>query len=665
MERDENSSSTAFEYLTLALFVVEAVILIFLKYVMNELISSIEIIFIVFDVGVLIYLIYLFEREKKSKIISVSRVVGKSSEEALLIGEMGIVYYDEDNSITWVSELFENRDLSIIGQRVTKAIPGSDVLIKGDSDSIIVTLAGRSYLVSKNEDERILYLKDITELSALQKTYEDEKLVLGLIHLDNYSEVIQYEDEQKIALINTNIRQKIIEWANDYGAAIRRIRSDRFFIVLDQASFTKMLNDKFTILNIVKENAEHLQVAITASISMAYGSTDIQELNAMINDGLELVTARGGDQAAVQKYNEEVKFYGTSSQTSENSSKIRARVMAQTIKGIIKDSDNVFLVPHKDADYDAIGACIGMSLFAQACGKNAYIVLNVNSIEPSAKRVLEENEEILANTNYFIDEETSLDILTNDAVVIVCDHHSADITIAPRLVEEAKKIAIIDHHRRKQETNITAMMIYNEPAASSTVELIIEMMQYQPLVRELSEIDATFMYTGILVDTDGFKARCSSRTFEACAYLRKKGADITLANEWLKETIEQFEMKNKVLKYAKVVHRNIFVAAMPESEGTATRTLVSQVANYALTIKDIEASFVVAKIDNDLWSISGRSNGEVNVQLIIESMGGGGHFNAAGLQRKESSVNELYEELIIAIDKYFEETETNESNITK
>ena len=650
------------KFYAIAVFVLQVLVLVVLQFIFKQPFSLVAAIFTLVDAIGVGYIIYAYEREKKERMISVSRILGTEAKNALNHGQIGIVIYNDDYEATWASELFDERNISLIGEKITRTIPGSEVLLNGESDTAVFNIDGREYEFTRSDSSRVLYVKDVTEFNQLNATYNKEKVVLGLIHLDNYDETVQYEDEQKIAAINTNIRQKVVDWCNQYDSMVRRLRSDRFLIVLNEEHFEKMLEGNFQILEEVKKEANNLSVAITASMAFARGTSDFMELDNMINDLLELVLSRGGDQVAVKNYGDEVRFYGQSSEASEKTSKVRVRVIAQTLRGIIKESDNVFVVPHKDADFDAIGACIGISKFAQAFEKNVYIILKGITVENVAKAVVEDYYDEFTANHILISEDDALALLTKDSCVIICDHQSMDLTSAPELVSRARRIVVIDHHRRKSETNVNAMMIYNEPASSSAVELVTELIEYQPARVELDEFETTFMYTGLLVDTDGFKARCSSRSFEVCAYLRKEGADITMANEWLKDTLQQFETKTRVLKYSEAINGNIIIAALPESEGMITRTIVSQVANQILTIKDIDAAFVIARIAEDAWAVSGRSNGNINVQIILEKMGGGGHFTAAGLQRTASSVASLNRELKKAVEEYLEGVEANEGN---
>ena len=642
------------KFYALAVLLVQIAVLIVLRFFFGKAFSVVTVIFTLIDAAVIALIVFAYEKALKSRVMDTTRVLGNDAKDGMVYAQLGIVSYDDDYIVTWASELLDERGIKIIGEKITRVIPGVEVLLNGETDKDVFVIKEREYEITKASGSRTLFMKDVTEYNSLNSTYNNEKTVLGLIYLDNYDETVQYEDERKIALINTNIRQKIVEWGTGYGAVVRRVRSDRFTVVINEGDFRRMLYDKFSILEEIKEEADKLDVAISASMAFAYGSSNLNTLDTVTNELLELVLSRGGDQVAVREIGQEVRFYGASSDASEKTSKVKARVISQTLRGIIKEADNVFVVPHKEADFDAVGACLGVSRIAQALGKRANIVLEGIAIENSARAVLEDNYDELESRHNIISERDAIELLTRKSVVVVVDHHSSDLTSAPDLVSRASKIVIIDHHRRKTETNISAMLIYNEPSSSSAVELVSELIQYQPEEVELDEFESTYMYTGLVVDTDGFKSRCSGRSFEVCAFLRKKGADIALSNEWLKESIDEFETKTKILKYSRIINNNMLIAALPESEGSVTRTMVAQVANSALSIKGVDAAFVIARIDGDIIALSGRSNGTVNVQLIREKLGGGGHFTAAGLQRTDTTVEAVHSELVQAINEFLE-----------
>ena len=481
------------KFYALAVFLLQITALIVLQVFFGKAFSILARIFTLIDAAGTAFIIYRYEKERKERVIDTTRVLGTDAKDGMVYAQLGIISYNEEYIITWASELFDQRNIRLIGEKVTRVIPGVEVLLNAESDKDVFVIRDREYEITKASGSRTLFLKDVTEFNSLNAIYNSEKTVLGLIYLDNYDETVQYEDEAKIALINTNIRQKVVEWGTSYGAVVRRVRSDRFNVVINEGDFHRMVYDRFSILEQVKEEADNLDVAISASMAFAYGSADLNVLDNATNELLELVLSRGGDQVAVREIRQEVRFYGASSEASEKTSKVKARVIAQTLRGIIKEADNVFVVPHKEADFDAVGACLGISRIAQSLGKAANIVLEEIAIENSARKVLEDNYDELEARHNIVSEQDAIELLTKKSVVIVVDHHSSDLTSSPDLVSRAKKVVIIDHHRRTTETNIAAMLIYNEPSSSSAVELISELMQYQPVQVDLDEFEATYM----------------------------------------------------------------------------------------------------------------------------------------------------------------------------
>ncbi len=647
----------------LILVLIETALALLFEFVLKMDYNFLVYIFIVANFVLMIYIFLIMELDKRKRTVDINRVLGTEAKEALEYGMVGIIIYDDNFVVSWASDFFENRQINIIGEKITKIFPEMGVLFSGNKHRVVITNEdGTKYECVKEESSQVVFVKDITEIYNLKKAYQNEKIVLGLISLDNYEETIRNEDEQKIAHINTNIRQKIVSWAVSHGAIIRRIRSDRFFVIINYENFQKIISSKFAILNEIKEEARELNVSITSSMAYSYGDTSFEELDSTLNSTLELVLSRGGDQVAVKQHGKEVEFFGQSSEASEKTSKVRARVMSQSLEKIFNDSSSVFIIPHNEADLDSFGACLGVSRIVFSLEKKAYIVFNGINIEPVTEGIYEENIMSLIENHIFITEEEALSFMDEQSVVVAVDHHSLDLTSTPKLVENAPKIIIIDHHRRKSETNISAMLIYNEPSASSTVELVTELIQYSKNNIELTELEATIMYAGILVDTDELKTRTNARTFEACATLKKNGSNTSLAYYWLKEGIQDFVDKTTISKHMEIVREGIAVSAVKKEGKYLSRTALAKGANNIGSIKGIKAAFVIAQIDSNTFAISARSNSEVNVQIIMEKMGGGGHFNAAGLQRTNTSLNALKDELILIIEEYFQGGKSDENN---
>ncbi len=660
MERLENLK------LQIAVIVIAEIVMLLVMYLVGfqETVKPLAL-FMVFNIVVVIWILYSLQKEKENRDIDISRILGKDAKDAFVFGQIGIITYDDNFVVTWVNEFMMQRELKLVGKKVTSWIPDLHVLLNGESDSIVGAYEDQTYEVTHKENGHVLYVRDITEITALRKLQKDEEVVIGLIHLDNYMDISQYEDETKMALINTNLRQAVVEWAKGYGMLIRRLRSDRFLVVLDKAIYEKILEDKFSILNKIRNNADEIDVAITLSMSFAGGTSDYQELDTMVNDLLELALSRGGDQVAVKRYGENVRYFGGNSEAKEKRSRVRVRVMAQAIRETIEDSERVFIVGHRLMDFDCMGSALGMSRIVQASGRMCYIVYKSGGIEEQLNDALHTFNEALGARHQFISDMEACKMADAQDLVIAVDHHNPDQCGAPDILRQQKRKIVIDHHRRSENFIDDPLLVYVETGASSVSELITELLPYQTNKVHLSEEEATIMYLGILIDTNRFKARTGSRTFEAVAQLKKLGVDSIKAENLLKENFEEFEERAQIMKYAKRFHEHIVIACVSDNR-ILNRTMLSKVADNLLNIKGVDASFVLARTDEKNVAISARSSGSINVQIIMEAMQGGGHFSAAALQRESDDIASVNAELEATIEAYLtRKDEENESNSVK
>lgn len=618
---------------------------------------------VVFHSIIIVWTILRYEKDKKNRDIDISRVLGHDAKDALVFGQIGIIIYDEQYNVTWFNDFLEERGLDLIGKKLNSWNASLNQLFTGDVD--VVTMKDEPYIyeVTRKENAQVLYIKDITKLKEVSRKYDEEKLVIGLVHLDNYMDVSQYEDEAKISLMNTNLRQPLVEWTKKFGMATRRLRSDRYLVVLNERIYADILKDKFSILNLVRNNANETGVAITVSMSFARGSSDMKVLDNMANDLLELAQSRGGDQVAVKVYGSDVKYYGGNSEAQEKRSRVRVRVMSQAIKEAILDVNKVFIVGHRNMDFDCMGSCLCMSRICAANTREVYIVSQSGGIEEQLSDALNQFAPILHERHRFITEEEAMKIATKDDLVIAVDFHNPNHCNAPALLKAVDKVIVIDHHRRSEAFIENPLLVYVETSASSVSELVTEFVPYSSSRLDLCEEEVTIMYLGILIDTNRFKSRTGARTFEAAALLRKLGVDPIEAENLLKENFSDFEAKTNILKYGNIVFGNMIVAAV-KSDSIFSRTLMSQVADQLLTIKGIEASFVIAKSSGTTVAVSARSKGVVNVQLIMEAMNGGGHFTAAALARDHVRVDDIESELLGVIDRMNKQEENeDESNL--
>lgn len=619
-------------------------------------------ILLILNILIIIWVVMRFQKDREAREIDISRILGHDAKDALIFGEVGIITYDEQYHATWINDFLEERKVSVVGKKLTSWLPEISELFSGDVDEIKAKDENGEFVyeVTRKENGKVLYVRDVTKLENITRRFNADGVVAGLLQLDNYMEIQQYEDESTMATINTQLRQPLVEWAGQYGMFIRRLRSDRFLVILNEAIFAKVAQNKFNILNTIRKNAEDIDVSITLSMSFARGTDDYQLLDTMVNDLLELAQSRGGDQAAVKKYGESVKYYGGNSEAREKRSKVRVRVMSQAIKEAIMEANRVFVIGHTAMDFDCMGCALCMSRLATSYGKECYVVSKSGGIETQLNEALKQLRDKLEGRHKFIADSEASKMITDDDLIIAVDHHSPQITGAPLTLIKANRIVVIDHHRRNEDFIGNPLLVYVETSASSVCELAAEFLPYQNSKVDISEEEATLMYVGILVDTNRFKMRTGSRTFEAVAYLKNLGIDAILAENMLKENFDDFEAKTMIMKFAKKYHDDMIIAAVNHHE--TNRTLMSQAADLLLNIKGMEACFVIGRMKDGRVAVSARSKGVINVQLIMEKMQGGGHFTAAALQRENSSVQEIETELKAKIDEYISEQEEEIDN---
>ncbi len=617
-----------------------------------------------FNVFLVIWVMIRYDRDKKSRDQNLARILGNDAKDALLFGEVGILVYDENLIVTWFNDFLADRGINLIGKKVSSWNPNINDLFIDKADVVTIEDGDYVYEITRKENSTVLYVKDVSDYEKLRKVSQEEKTVLGLIQLDNYDEVSQYEDESMNSQLNMKLRQPVFEWAKENGIVIRRVKSDRFYMVLNESIYQKILNEKFSILNIIRKNSEEIGVNVTLSMAIARGNKKLSELDETLINLMELAQNRGGDQVAVKLNDSEVKYYGGNSEATEKRSRVRVRVMAKAIRDAFNEASNVFIVGHKNMDFDCMGANLLLSRIAQGYMKNAYIISESGGIEEQCKEAMKHYAPEMKNRHHFVNEVEALKLMKDDDLVIAADFHNPDHCNAPGVLEKATKVILIDHHRRSDKFIDNPLLVYVETSASSVSELITEFLPYMSHKVHVNAQEATIAYLGILIDSNRFKARTGARTFEACAVLRTLGVDPNEAEDLIKENIEEFEERSSIMRYGRVIFDNIMIAPV-KTKSIITKTMMSKCADAMLSIKGIEASFVIGYTKDNTVAVSARSKGKINVQKLMEEMNGGGHFSAAALSRENASVEEIEAELIETIQKSKQEEEENESNLTE
>lgn len=496
-----------------------------------------------------------------------------------------------------------------------------------------------------------VYMRDVTELNSYIRENEEQRLIAGLIYIDNYDEVMESVEEVRQSLLVALIDRKINKYINDVDGIVKKLENDKYFFVVKKESYRKFEADKFSLLEEVKQvnigNARSATLSIglglnTATYALSYNYARM---------AIDLALARGGDQAVIKDCRGITYFGGKKEQTAKNT-RVKARVKAEALREFIVAKDQVIVMGHKISDPDSFGACMGIYRAAVALEKKAHIVINdvSTSIRPLYDEIAQSS---VYGKDIFLTSGEALDHVSDSTMVVVVDTNKPQMTECPELLKRSKTIAVLDHHRQSSTVIDNAVLSYIEPYSSSTCEMVAEVLQYIVDDIKVPSIEADCLYAGIMIDTRNFMNRTGVRTFEAAAYLRRCGADITRVRKMFRDDMESYRAKAEAMRMAEVYREQYAIAQCPSDISSPT-VLAAQTANELLDINGIKASFVLTVYDGRIF-LSARSIDEVNVQIIAEKLGGGGHINAAGAQFEHTNVEEAIAALKATIDQMIEE----------
>jgi cyclic-di-AMP phosphodiesterase len=609
--------------------------------------------------AVLFYLAFLFERKSnddlESYISTLSYRVKRVGEEALLEMPIGIMLINDDYFIEWTNQFMAscfNED-TLVGRSLYDVAETLIPLIKQEIDTETVSINERKYQVILKLEERLLYFFDVTEQIEIEKHYKNERTVISIIFLDNYDELTQGMEDQTRSSLNSLVTSILNKWAMEHGIFLKRISSERFIAIFNEKILNELEKNKFSILDEVRETTTKQNVPLTLSIGVGAGLSSLPDLGSLSQSSLDIALGRGGDQVAMKQMNGKVKFYGGKTNPVEKRTRVRARVISHALRELMLESDKIIIMGHRYPDMDAIGAAIGIRKVAQINQKEAYIVINFSEIDTGVKRLIEEVKHHPDMFTRFITPEEALEMATDDSLLVVVDTHKPSFVIEEKLIKKIENVVVIDHHRRGEDFIKNPLLVYMEPYASSTAELVTELLEYQPKNEKINMLEATALLAGIIVDTKSFTLRTGSRTFDAASYLRALGADTVLVQRFLKEDINTFVKRAKLIESVKFYSKGLAIAK-GDNESRIDPVITAQAADTLLTMDGVNASFVISKRSEDEIGISARSLGNVNVQVIMESLGGGGHLSNAATQLQGVTIEQAEKKLLQAIDEYIE-----------
>ena len=598
--------------------------------------------------------------------------VNATAKNSLIHSPFPLIILESDGNIIWrstryVSE-FANEDMTVyigdILERIDKKIEeqgaDTDKNIKehikiGANDYKVLGEFIKSGTNKKKQSDKymmILYFVDETEEVKLKNEYENSKNCVGIIMIDNYEETMLQIDAEERIRVSAELEKAIYEWANRIDGIIIKSDRDRFVYIFDYKYLEAIKEDKFSILDTIKDINITNTAQITLSIAISNDGNTNKEKYKTAQAAMDVILGRGGDQAAIRE-NEKYQFFGGRTTEFEKRTKVKARIVAHALEELIKETDQIMVMGHTNPDIDAIGSALGIYRLAKSLDKEVHIVASTEGM--ALKELLQSINEDEQYNGVIVNKEVAENLITDETLLIVVDTHKTTYVEAPELLEKTNKIAIIDHHRRSPDFIKESILTFHEVYASSAAELVTEILQYTESQPKLTTLEAEALYAGIMMDTKNFTFKTGVRTFEAAAYLRRYGIDIIKVKKWFQSDLETYKKIMNIIEKTKVI-KDVIGISTYESEDKDAGVICAKAADEMLTIGNITTSFVIGNVGEKI-SISGRSVGEINVQLILEKLGGGGHSTVAGAQVEDKTIEEVKQELLEKIDEYFEETE--------
>ena len=623
---------------------------------------------IILYIMIITYTIWVYNKRKgelSSYINELTYSVDSAAKNTLINSPFPLIILETTGNVIWRSSSFNtefanvgiNAYIDELAMQIKAEIQNGVVKIdkKVNINNKVYHVIGEHVKIRKKDRKKdnkymiTLYFIDITKDEKLLNDYNNEKTCIGFIMIDNYEEIIQRLSEESKTQVVAEIEKKLHEWASTSGGVMIKKERDAYVFIFEQQYLQQMEENRFSILDEMKaiEPADGMPITLTIAVSNE-GESNYEKYESVLV-AMDIALGRGGDQAVVRK-DGRYYFFGGKTQEVEKRTKVKARVISHALEELIQKSDNVIVMGHMNGDIDSIGSSLGIYRLAKTFDKDAYIVNNTYGLS------LENFIRTLRESGYadaILDKEEAINKITPNTVLVVVDTHKRSYVEVPELLEKTEKIVVIDHHRKSEDFIENAILTFHEAYASSAAELVTEIVEYSSKEVVLEQIEAESLYAGIMMDTKNFTFKTGVRTFEAAAYLRKYGIDIIKVKKWFQSDLESYTVIADIVKSAEIVNDSIGIAVYDEKDKNAN-LICAKAADELLTISDITASFVLGHM-GDKICISGRSIGDINVQIILEKLGGGGHITLAGAQLEGFTMEEAKTELIIRINEYFTE----------
>ena len=611
-------------------------------------------------------MIHQRKEELNSYLENLSEDIDWATKNAVLSIPMPLMVIDHEGTITWYNPQFRllMEGNKLLDRNIKDYIPQFPLnqLKTGDEGTVPeLNYQGKWYrllwssvrtdsISSKDKAIYLIYWLDITEDYRIKTLYQAKRIIFAHIVVDNYDEILSNTESTKRPAVLAEIESRIARWAKDINAGWIKHDHEKYMVIMEEQELEKVRQRKFQVLDQIRDISLGNKIPVTLSIGVDQGADTPYLANSSALSALEIALGRGGDQAVV-KQGTKLFFYGGRSQGVEKRTKVKSRVIANALRELIEHSSEVFIMSHEGPDIDSIGSALGIYRCAKFEGKNAYIVLDKSNVSVDA--LIKKLQEKEIYEGLFIRTEDALNRINKDSLLVVVDTHRPSFTESPKLLEKAERIVVFDHHRRGAESIENATLSYLEPYASSASELITEVIQYFDDRIRIEPLEADALLAGITMDTKNFIFKTGVRTYEAASYLRRAGADPTAVRQLFQDDMDTYASRSDTVKRAQMIKPGIAISECPPNTPNA-QLVAAQAADNLLNIKGITASIVLCSTPEGIM-ISGRSLGSINMQVILEKLGGGGHLTMAGAQLEGITMKEARQRVVDAINEYLEE----------
>ena len=581
-----------------------------------------------------------------------AEVIGSDVQEAYNFAMIGLAVTDDKNIVLWTNDLFKSRHIEIMDMDIISWQPELATLrdVNNGEQNCKIVVNSRTYSVKLLPEAGLWIFKDITDYEQIFNYSKEQAPVVGILAIDNYDDVVRGDDDFNDVV--TKVKNDIFGYAKDYGILLRRIKDDSYSMLCNYASFSRMLDDKFSIIDKVRGESIRGEIPLTLSIGIAHDFPDVNKLNDLANDALDIAMSRGGDQVVVSAYGQEMKFYGGKSEAQEKRNRVKTRVLADSLISLINASDRVLIMGHANMDMDAFGACLGMKAICNRLKKQSRVVVDLKNTEAKTRAAMTSSFGKDELEKLIVSSKEAESLIVGNTLLVVVDVHIPSMVMAPKLVDLAAKIVVIDHHRRAEEYIDSPVFNHIDPAASSTCELLSEFIRFSSINPriELPSTYATIMLSGIFLDSSFFRSRSTGiRTFEAATILKEYGADNSLADDFLKDDYEEHKEVTEITTNLETPFYGVVIATANQDR-LYDHATIAKAANLCLTYKGVHAAFVIGKVSNREIRVSARSDGTINVSLLSEKLGGGGHFTSAAATFIGTDLKTIKEKILVVLE---------------